>query len=59
MHESSAMYAVLVSFGYKHCLNELNGANIHRLQNILTLEGNMHRRFDDLELWFEHVVSKV
>ncbi|KIP05750.1 hypothetical protein PHLGIDRAFT_128669 [Phlebiopsis gigantea 11061_1 CR5-6] len=54
-HETSAMYSLLKAFGYPHCFYELNGANIHRLQNILTLEKNMHEHFDTLNLWFEPV----
>lgn len=44
-------------FGYKHIPSELNGAKIHRLQNILTLQTDMHTMFDQLELWFETTVS--
>ena len=36
-------------------LKELNGANIHRLSNGLTLAVHVHAEFDDLRLWFEEV----
>ncbi|KZT24048.1 hypothetical protein NEOLEDRAFT_1068101, partial [Neolentinus lepideus HHB14362 ss-1] len=32
---------------------ELAGAQIHRLDNILTLDSNLHEYFDNLKLWFE------
>jgi len=34
---------------------KLNGNEIHRLENILTLEQGVHTAFDDLSLWFELV----
>ena len=44
-------------FGYKKILEELNGLNIHRLENILTLDINVHTGFDALEIWFESTVG--
>jgi hypothetical protein len=37
--------------------DELNGADIHRLENVLTLEMGVHAMFDCLGLWFEATVS--
>jgi hypothetical protein len=35
--------------------DELNGNAIHRLENILTLEGSIHPEFDGLYIWFKPV----
>jgi hypothetical protein len=35
---------------------ELNGLNIHCLENILTLRQELHTLFDALALWFEETV---
>ena len=45
------------SFGYEDLPEKLNGAGIHSLDNIMTLELNIHSWFDELRLWFEAVVS--
>ena len=34
---------------------ELNGNNIHRLENILTLSTELHAYFDDLYIWLKPV----
>ncbi len=34
---------------------KLNGNEIHRLENIITLEQDVHTAFDDLSLWFKPV----
>ncbi|KAF9230563.1 hypothetical protein BU15DRAFT_91086 [Melanogaster broomeanus] len=49
----ASMWAVMTRFGYKYLPQELNGNNIHRLQNILTLNDTMHEQFNTLKLWFE------
>ncbi|KIJ17841.1 hypothetical protein PAXINDRAFT_111464 [Paxillus involutus ATCC 200175] len=41
-------------FGYTHLPAELNGMNIHCLQNVLMLDLCMHVCFNELILWFEH-----
>jgi hypothetical protein len=38
---------------------ELNGLDIHRLENILTLRQELHTMFDTLALWFEETVCCV
>ncbi|KAF9220130.1 hypothetical protein BS17DRAFT_787934, partial [Gyrodon lividus] len=59
-HQYAApMSSVMDRFGYKHIPSDLNGANIHRLENILTLESNIHNSFDRLNLWFEPTVSDL
>jgi len=48
------------SFGIIDVLAELDGANIHRLSNALTLNVDVHAAFDGLKLWFEEVpVSNI
>ncbi|THH07530.1 hypothetical protein EW146_g9291 [Bondarzewia mesenterica] len=32
---------------------ELNGSDIHRLENVMTLSLNLHEMFGNLEIWFE------
>ncbi|KAL0959469.1 hypothetical protein HGRIS_011179 [Hohenbuehelia grisea] len=50
---AGAAWTVLARFGYTDFLEELNGTNIHRLSNLLTLDTNVHGWFDKLWLWFE------
>jgi len=35
--------------------DELNGLDVHRLENVMTLEAGVHLLFDDLKLFFESV----
>jgi len=44
-------------FGYEDLPGKLSGAGIHSLDNIMTLDANIHSLFDELHLWFEAVVS--
>ncbi|KAG6835318.1 hypothetical protein H0H93_002745, partial [Arthromyces matolae] len=44
-------------FGY-NTSEELNGKSIHRLENVITLEKNIHEAFDTLNLWFEATDQK-
>ena len=44
-------------FGYRRIPEDLNGHNIHRLENVLTLESSAHEAFDRLGLWFESTVG--
>lgn len=36
--------------------DELNSANIHRLENVMTMEQGVHGMFDCLALWLEATV---
>jgi len=57
-HEyASGVWAVMERFGSRQTLIELNGSEIHRLENILTLDPSVHTLFDKLQLWLEHVAS--
>ncbi len=54
------MWGIIESFGNIDVLAELDGANMHRLSNGLTLDLTIHHVFDDLGLWFEKVqVSNI
>jgi len=45
-------------FGYEDLPERLNGADIHSLDNIMTLQHDIHSWFDKLQLWFEAVDDK-
>jgi len=47
----------LKCFGYEDLPEKLNGAGIHGLDNVITLDPGIHDWFDRLEIWFEAVVS--
>ena len=54
------MWGIIDGFGNIDVLAELDGANMHRLSNGLTLDGSIHTAFDGLNLWFEEVqVSNI
>jgi hypothetical protein len=46
---------VLDQFGQIRTIDDsdLNGNNIHRLENILTLDKVVHEWFDQLKVWLE------
>jgi len=52
-HQSNSMHSDLRLFGNSEIREELNGNNIHRLENILTMCTDDHAYFDDLKMWFE------
>ncbi|KAH9002540.1 hypothetical protein EDB86DRAFT_2847233 [Lactarius hatsudake] len=55
-HEhASSFLAILSCFGYKGLPDRLTGKKIHSLDNVMTLELNMHDSFDQLDIWFEAV----
>jgi hypothetical protein len=56
---AAKMWNIIELFGYKNLPKELNGVNIHRLENILTLEPGLHSCFDDLSLWLEATVCHL
>ena len=43
-------------FGGVKVKDELNGNQIHRLENIMTVNSDVHTFFDDLQIWLEPVV---
>ena len=52
---SGGVWAVMERFGNISMKNELNGSNVHRLSNILTLSNEIHYLFDELYIWFEPI----
>ncbi|KAK7680287.1 hypothetical protein QCA50_016527 [Cerrena zonata] len=51
----ASVWTVLSNFGEPNLVNELRGANTHRLENILTLDYTPHNWFDQLNMWFDKV----
>ncbi|TFK82705.1 hypothetical protein K466DRAFT_556152 [Polyporus arcularius HHB13444] len=51
-------WATLKRFGYTGLEDQLRGVNIHRLENVLTLEHNVRVFMDKMLLWFEEVQDK-
>ena len=47
------MWDILGRFGYGQIRDELKGANIHRLENILTLTPDVCAYFRRMDLWLE------
>jgi hypothetical protein len=50
---AATAFAVLARFGQIDALEELNGDNMHRLENVLTLNSDTHTLFDTLKIWLE------
>ncbi|KAF4609789.1 hypothetical protein D9613_012070 [Agrocybe pediades] len=50
--QGSMLWVVLQRFGYTTLPNELEGENIHRLENIMTLRHDEHTVFTRFLLWF-------
>lgn len=50
---AASVVAVLERFGQINVVQELNEAQVHRLENILTLSMEVHEWFDKLFLWLE------
>ncbi|KAG8929474.1 hypothetical protein FRC02_005533 [Tulasnella sp. 418] len=51
-HYASTVWAVLDCFGGVF-FEELNGADVHRLENVMTMDPIVHDFFDSLDLWLE------
>ena len=49
-------WTVVKWFGGVKVEDELNGNQIHRLENIITMDHNIQMSFDNLQLWLEAVV---
>lgn len=50
------MWAVMARFGYTQLPNDLNGPNVHRLENVMTTVTGFHLIFDQLKIWFDATV---
>lgn len=48
----------MLRFGSVYVLDELNGNQINRRQNLMSLGISAHADFDSLEIWFEPLVEK-
>ncbi|KAG2012322.1 hypothetical protein CC2G_012350 [Coprinopsis cinerea AmutBmut pab1-1] len=49
---SASVSTILEKFGYTSILDELQGPNVHRLENVMTLDPNIQGAFHMLRLWF-------
>ena len=57
-HEYAASaWAVMCRMGGILVVDELNGNDGHRLENVMTMEMRLHGLFDSLGLWFEATVG--
>ncbi|KAL1943932.1 hypothetical protein VTO73DRAFT_3750 [Trametes versicolor] len=52
---AASLHAILHRFGGVDSTEELNGAKVHRLENILTLSLDTHTSFDRLQLWLDEI----
>ncbi|KAF9014396.1 hypothetical protein BDZ89DRAFT_1142342 [Hymenopellis radicata] len=51
---AASVLAVLQTFGYD--IEKINGAKVHSLFNVMTLQADRRDWFDRLEMWFEKLV---
>ena len=50
----ASILTVMRQFGLGRLVDAVTAANgVHEIWNILSLEKNLHSKFDDLDLWFE------
>ncbi|KAI6011743.1 hypothetical protein PISMIDRAFT_96183, partial [Pisolithus microcarpus 441] len=49
---AATVWAVLDCFGCGNLWQDLNGASIHRLDNVMTMEVTVHQLFDTLQIYF-------
>ncbi|KZP08073.1 hypothetical protein FIBSPDRAFT_840587 [Athelia psychrophila] len=54
-HYAANVWSIVNNFGGIRLEDELNGDQIHRLSNIMTMSQSTHSMFDTLRLWFEAV----
>jgi HNH endonuclease len=52
---AGAVWAIINNFRSIDILTQLDGENIHSLENGFTMDMGLHGLFDDLHLWFEHI----
>ncbi|KAF8167096.1 hypothetical protein B0H34DRAFT_812323 [Crassisporium funariophilum] len=50
---AASALAILFRLGQITSIEELHGKNLHRLENVLTLDAVLHRHFDSLSIWLE------
>ena len=56
---AASVWAVMERFGQVLGVDELNGADIHRMENVMTMDMTLHTLFDALGIWLEATVSCV
>lgn len=44
-------------FGQVLSVDELDGAKIHRIENVMTMDVGIHQLFDSLAIWLEATVT--
>ncbi|OCH92920.1 hypothetical protein OBBRIDRAFT_772567 [Obba rivulosa] len=54
---TARVWTVLKEIGYTNLSDLLSGQGIYSLENLLTLEPNVHTEFDTLSLWLEPVTG--
>lgn len=52
---AASAWAVMMRMG-NIMIDDLNGTNIHRLENVMTMAFDVHNLFDSLALWLEPTV---
>ncbi|KZP22999.1 hypothetical protein FIBSPDRAFT_823867 [Athelia psychrophila] len=50
---ASAVWTIMERFGQVLGVDELNGPQIHRLENVMTMDVSFHQWFDSLVIWLE------
>ncbi|KAI6046710.1 hypothetical protein EDC04DRAFT_2557553 [Pisolithus marmoratus] len=58
-YRPATIWATLSMFTDVNILDALSGRLIHRLENIMTLECNCHKAFDELALWLKPVEERM
>ena len=56
-YDAPSAWAVMERFGQVNGFLELNGPDIHRLENVMTMQPDVHAFFDRLALWLEATVN--
>ncbi|KAI5991204.1 hypothetical protein EDD15DRAFT_2169557 [Pisolithus albus] len=51
-NNAATVWAVLDRFGYRNLRQDLNGARIHRLENVMTMDTCVRMDFDTLRIYF-------
>ena len=55
---AASMWAVLNQFRHKGLPEELNGAKVHHLENMMNLDAVFYTAFDRLDVWFVAMVRR-
>jgi len=56
---AGAVWAIFNNFRSIDILTQLDGENIHSLENGFTMDVGLHGLSDDLHLWFEHIANNL